>query len=45
MPKSGGLRLTEDPERQVKFLYRQFSMLMESLARHDVPITLLRYLA
>jgi hypothetical protein len=40
---NGGLWLTDDPAKQVSVLYEQFSILMETLARHDVPVTLLWY--
>lgn len=39
----GGLWLTEQPEHQLPILYREFSTLLETLARHDVPVTLLWY--
>ncbi len=39
----GGLWLTEDPERQEDILRRQFSTLIASLARHDIPLVLLWY--
>jgi hypothetical protein len=37
----GGLWLVRRPDAQSDMLRRQFSSLMECLARHDVPITLL----
>jgi len=37
----GGLWLTEDPARQREMLERQFARLFETLARYDIPVTLL----
>ena len=39
----GGLWPTEDPEKQEDILRRQFSTLLASLARHDIPLVLLWY--
>ena len=40
---NGGLWLTDNPEEQVMVLYEQFSALMATLARFDVPVTLMWY--
>jgi hypothetical protein len=37
------LWLTEDPDQQLAVLNREFSLLMETLARHDIPVTLMWY--
>lgn len=37
----GGLWLTDDPARQREMLERQFAKLFETLARHEIPVTLL----
>ena len=39
----GGLWFTTDPSAQEAILRQQLSLLIESLARHDIPLTLLWY--
>ena len=39
----GGLWHTDHPDRQIAILYRQLSMLLETLARFDIPVTLIWY--
>jgi hypothetical protein len=38
---AGGLWSTNDPAEQVTVLFQKFSKLMETLARHDIPVTLM----